>query len=304
MDSTNPNFDGTLAIDVTGYNTAIDLVWGTNNRFALGSTLGGNYTAASSGRRGQRLSLGHRRRPTCSINSPVLTGAIPFTVGAVTGTPGANLIDNGGQVVLNTPNAIPAARRINGNATVQHWQRRWRPRSGTIYFNSGTLQGNQTGLGVTTTVLLLQPFNITNNIAFSGNALTGIAGPGINSGAFTADAFIAAGQIGQTDLILSGTVNLGSPTAGYRGISIAGTDRIVTMSGQVTGSAAPVLLGGGILKLINATNNYTGSTVISAGTLAWRWRRGPQQLHHRAQQRHGRPARSWPTGTARQPRAR
>jgi fibronectin-binding autotransporter adhesin len=50
-------------------------------------------------------------------------------------------------------------------------------------------------------------------------------------------------------------------------LSIAGTDRIVTVSGQVTGNSSFVKTGVGILRLTNATNNYTGDTIVSQGTL-------------------------------------
>ena len=55
--------------------------------------------------------------------------------------------------------------------------------------------------------------------------------------------------------------------ATFRALSIAGTDRIVTLSGVVSGAATLVKTGVGILRLTNGANTYT-NTAISQGTLA------------------------------------
>jgi autotransporter-associated beta strand protein len=264
--TTSGTVDGTLGIDVVGYSTAVDLgALGPNNRVFLGSTSGGNYTATTLGvGTGNTYRLG-TGGSTLQINSPVLTGANSVIIGAVTGTPGANLIGNGGTVILNTANSYTGGTTINGNANLRIGNA-GALGSGAISFNSGQLEVNQTGLGVTTTVGLLRPMTITNDINFSGTGvLSALAGSGTTIGAFAADAFIGAGPQGQIDLTLSGAVDLAGAT--YRALSIAGTDRIVTLSGKVTGSSSLVKTGVGILRLTNATNDYTGDTVVSQGTL-------------------------------------
>jgi fibronectin-binding autotransporter adhesin len=211
--STSGTVDGTLAIDVVGYSTAIDLgALGPNNRVFLGSTSGGNYTATTLGAgAGSAYRLG-TGGSTLQINSPVLTGANSVIIGAVSGTPGANLLGNSGTVILNTPNSYSGGTTINGNGVLQI-ANAGALGSGPIHFNSGALQVNQTGLGVTGTVGLLQPFTITNDINFTGaGVLTAIAGSGNTSGAFAADGFINVGPQGQIDLTLGGTMNLAGAT--------------------------------------------------------------------------------------------
>jgi hypothetical protein len=153
--TSNGSIDGTLGIDVVGYSTAVNLgALGPNNKVFLGSTTGGNYTAATLGAgSGSTYRLG-TGGGTLQINNSVLSGANAVVVGAVSGTPGANLIGNGGTVILNTANSYTLGTTINGNATVRV-ANAGALGSGAISFNSGTLEVNQTGLGVTTTIGVL-----------------------------------------------------------------------------------------------------------------------------------------------------
>ncbi|MCX6839396.1 MAG: autotransporter-associated beta strand repeat-containing protein [Verrucomicrobia bacterium] len=269
--TTSGTVDGTLAIDVLGYSTAVDLgALGPNNRVFLGSSAstGGNnasYTATTLGvGAGSTYRLG-TGGGLLNINAPVLTGANSVIVGAVSGTPGANLIGNGGTVILNTPNTFTLGTTLNGNAVVQVGNA-GALGSGTISFNSGTLQSNQSGIGnAVNNVTLLPAMSIANAINFTGTGvLSALAGSGNTIGAFAADGFIGSG-FGQADLSFSGGVNLAGAT--YRSLSVADATRIVTLSGVVSGASTLVKTGVGILRLSNAANTYT-NTAISQGILA------------------------------------
>ncbi len=150
--TTSGTVDGTLAVDVVGYSTAVNLgALGPNNRVFLGSTAGGNYTATTLGvgaGNAYRLGTGGG---TLQINS---AGARRCELRHHR----CGFRDAGRQPDRERRHGDPQhAEFVHPR---YHHQRQRRPPdrqrrrlgSGAISFNSGTLQANQTGLGVTGTV--------------------------------------------------------------------------------------------------------------------------------------------------------
>jgi hypothetical protein len=150
------------------------------------------------------------------------------------------LLNNGGTVNLNTANTFGGGTTLNGGATLQIGDN-GALGSGTLTFNGGTIQPDASGLAILTAARTL-----SNPIAFANGA----------GGSYAADAFFT----GATDLVLSGSVDLGSTS---RVLNVTSTARVITLSGVVSGSTASAgltLSGGGYLRLTNTANSYSGNT--------------------------------------------
>jgi hypothetical protein len=135
--------------------------------------------------------------------------------------------------------------------------------AGVLNFNGGTIQPDAFGFAA-----LLPVRTLANAIAFSGTQPVAMVAPGgalttIN-GAYAADAFF--GQGGNTDLRLTGPIALGSNIE--RTLNVASTNRVVTLSGAITGtgSAGLIAAGGGFLRLTNPANSYSGNTAVATST--------------------------------------
>jgi autotransporter-associated beta strand protein len=242
--SSTGTFGGVLGIDAVGYGTALNLTTLGANVF-LGSTQGGNYTAATLGiGTGSTYRLGGGGG-ALSVNSPVLgTGAL--VVGAVVGTGATALLNmNSGQVNLNTANSFTGGTTLNGGVALQVGDN-GALGTGTITFRGGTLQPDASGLAILTAARTL-----SNPIAFTAGGL----------GSFAADAFFG----GATDLNLTGNVALGS--TGSRVLNVASTTRVVTLGGVLSGAAGLTMSGAGYLRLTNTANSYTGDTTLVSGMM-------------------------------------
>ena len=161
------------------------------------------------------------------------------------GAPAVALINNGGTVVLNTANTFGGGTTLNGGVVLQIGDN-GALGTGALNFNGGTIQPDGSGLA-----LLTASRTLSNAITFANGA----------GASYAADAFFG----GATDLVLSGAVNLGS--TGNRVLNVSSTTRVVTLSGVISGAAGLTVSGAGYLRLTNANNSYTGSTLLSAGEL-------------------------------------
>jgi fibronectin-binding autotransporter adhesin len=176
--------------------------------------------------------------------------------------PGANLINNTGTVVLNAANTYGGGTTLNGGVAVTLGNNASLG-TGALNFNGGTIQPDASGLAS-----LLPVRTLSNAITFAGTQPVAMVAPGgalttIN-GAYAADAFF--GQGGNTDLRLTGAVALGANIE--RTLNVVSANRVVTLSGAVTGtgSAGLIAAGGGFLRLSNPANSYSGNTAVATNT--------------------------------------
>lgn len=90
-----------------------------------------------------------------------------------------------------------------------------------------------------------------------------------SNGAVTLNASLNNGGIFGAHADWTGSVpmNLSSGTFNFKAADLDGTAHNITLSGALRGSGSLKKIGGGLLTL-TASNSYTGSTIIDAGTLA------------------------------------
>jgi fibronectin-binding autotransporter adhesin len=139
---------------------------------------------------------------------------------------------------------------------------------GTWSVSTGAATHNWTDTNMWTSVTIADGTGFTAN--FTGINITGAKTVSLNGTDRT------IGNITFTDLttsdynlsitgnILTLDVNTGSPT-----INVTQWDRTLTIGSQISGSEGLTKIGAGTLTLSNTSNNYTGGTVISVGTLAF-----------------------------------
>ncbi|MBI3881682.1 MAG: autotransporter-associated beta strand repeat-containing protein, partial [Verrucomicrobia bacterium] len=123
--------------------------------------------------------------------------------------------------------------------------------TGAVTVNNGTLRlGNNSALGTTAggiTVNSGATLDLTNNTAITGESLT-LAGSGM--------------------LTSTGGVNIwaGPITVNNSEFNVS-TGSDLTLADVVTGPGGVEKTGSGILRVANTGNNYTGTTIVKAGTL-------------------------------------
>ncbi len=172
--SSDPTYDGVVAIDVTGFSTALNqATLTTNGNSFLGGGLSNQalsaYTATTLG-----VGAGNTYRiggggGSFSINSPVLTGTASVQFGVVSNTIQAQSVAvtlGGGTVLLNTPNSFTGGSTINLGQLVELGNS-GALGTGTITFNGGTLRANG-NLGLPR---LAPNITLANDVTFLGDAI-------------------------------------------------------------------------------------------------------------------------------------
>ncbi|MFM8497213.1 MAG: autotransporter-associated beta strand repeat-containing protein, partial [Planctomycetia bacterium] len=181
----------------------------------------------------------------------ISAGALQVGNGGATGQLGAGNVTNNASLVVNRTGAISIGNTISGTGSLTKLAAGTLTLSASNTFQGGsTLSGgalrvanaNALGTGAMisslgTTLEVTNSINVTNtlsvyNVKFldGGNTL---------SGRITNNNTVYDVNAGQTN----------------------------TLSGYVTGSGSVTLIGGGVLNISGTTNDYTGNTVISNGTV-------------------------------------
>jgi hypothetical protein len=245
-------FDGTLAVDVVGFSRALNMATIGTGKVYLGAAATGAYTAATLGAGADstyRLGTGGSN---LNLNASVLVGANAVQIGAVNNgiaAQSAAMTNNGGTVLLNTPNTYTGGTTLNTGAALQLGAA-GAIGAGPITFNGGAIQADA-GLGISR---MTQPLTISNAVNFTGDAIIGnTAVDTLFSGTF--------------DLAPSGSASVGSTV---RTLTLNNT-AITYFNGAVSSGAAAssyfIKAGAGPLVLGNPAAYTPAFTQINAGLI-------------------------------------
>ena len=178
-------------------------------------------------------------------------GTLQVGDGGATGQLGAGNVTNNASLVVNRTGAITIGNTISGTGSLTKLA------AGTLTLSaSNTFQGGST--------LSAGVLRVANANALGTGALAASAGTvlevtnGINVGNNLSVYSVRFLNGGNT---LSGTITNNNTVYDVA----SGTTN--TVSGFVTGAGGVELIGGGVLAITGTTNNYTGNTAISNGTL-------------------------------------
>lgn len=173
--------------------------------------------------------------------------------------------DAGTYVILNQTNTYSGSTTVNTNARLelQNIAALGSSSGVTVQNNAAISLYNATGLSYNTYTTILNG----GGVGGANGALRSTGGnntwPGgitlASSSRINADASGAAGS-----LTLSGAVTLTSNT-----LTIGGSTSGVTISGKISGAGVLAKDGTNTLSLSNATNDYSGGTVLTAGTISF-----------------------------------
>jgi autotransporter-associated beta strand protein len=188
---------------------------------------------------------------TYSGSTLISSGALQVGNGGATGQLGAGNVTNNASLVVNRTGAITMGNTVSGT-------------------------GSLTKLGSGTLILT------ASNSFQGGSTLSAGVIRAANANALGAGSLVASAD---TVLQVTNSINIANNLSVYSvqflngGNTLSGTitnnntvydvnpGETNALSGFVTGSGTVTLIGGGVLNISGTTNNYTGNTVISNGTI-------------------------------------
>jgi len=235
--------------DAITLNSSI-LVNGVTNNATNGFDNGGIFTINANrgitlAGTGGTLQVGYGTLARLTVGGPI------SGVGSLTKT-------DSGDLVLNGTNTYPGGTTISGGALS----------IGDLVGNS-TNEGSNSGLGTgDVSVAGGAQLMLSGNNLTIGNNITLNGAPTVNT---RQGALVGGFQDGNSANVLTGTLTLAG--TGNRSVSTWWSDKILTLSGKVTGTGTLQVVNiktdnsnqGGIIILNNATNDYSGGTLVSAG---------------------------------------
>ena len=210
--------------------------------------------------------------------------------GAITGSLPVNKTGTGTLILSGASGAstYSGATTISGGGTIQTGSANTLSANSAYVINNGTLNLNgssqvigslagDAGSGVALGSATLTTGGDNSSTTFAGNITDGGAGGGLTKAGAGTMALLGANNYAGTTQVSGGILQVGDGNnTGTLGsgavIGNGGTLAInrsdgVTLAGQLTGSLNLTQMGGGTTTLTSVSNDYTGATVISGGTL-------------------------------------